>query len=402
MTLRQLHALRIGELVQNDTQSSKRRQLATSGALGDDTAAVETVAPEAGEQRFQYMAIGGYASLAATSVEEMAGASTIGAVPYASTGDPDPQRDGYYVINDKESARPIASSDIVHRLDIRLTKEGTRGSHWRSVSTNPNPVDNPFGSSGSVEIGLHGHAEKVRWFDNSGGTGAIEDATIQRTVAGERCELDIYDAAEPSFDQPSLIYTLPYEKEYEADVLLFDDHDRTKTVLIPQTKGDEVGSASVGDATIGGGSTAVRWPRVYATGHDWVGQPVAETGRLRLQFDENRGRIKASRWNETEGQYNAVQLGLTDWRLYDVDVTHIGLARLKLQVEFEDTSASSLTTRNLNCSLKRGHENALWIVPQNASAPPQGLIDRLDPIASPQGSDPAADTELVERSTVNR
>ncbi|QLH78669.1 hypothetical protein HZS55_15845 [Halosimplex rubrum] len=403
MTLRQLHALRIGELVQNDSRTSKRRRMATAGALGDDTAAVETVAPEAGEQGFQYMVVGGYASLTATAVEELAGASTIGAVPYASPSGSDPQRDGYYVIDDDQSARPIASSDIVHRLDIRLTEEGTRGSHWRAVAARPDAVDNPFGDGGDAEIGLHAGAEKVRWFDDRGGSGAIEDATVQRTVAGERTDFEIYDATEPSFSQPTLIYTLDYTDEYQADVHLWDDNGRSKTVVVDEGGGSEVGTATVGDATVGGGGTdAVRWGRVYSTGHDFVGAPVAETGRLRLRFDENRGRIEAYRWNDADAHYDRVQLDLTsDWRLFDVDVTHIGLARIDLQVEFRDTSTSALTTQNLNCSLKRGYDDALWMVPPNASSPPQGLVDRVDAIASTQGSDPAAGAELVERTRVN-
>lgn len=402
MTLRQLYATRIGEVVQSDTQSSKRRRLATAGALNADDAAVSTVAPEAGEQRFRYMAVGGFASLAASAVEELAGAANIGAVPYATVAGDDPQRDGYFVVGDEATERPISAQSDVQRLDISLTREGTRGNQWRAIQTKPQTVDNPFGSDAGAEVGAHAAARKVQWYDATGGTGAVESATVQRTVTGERADINIYDATEPTFDDPALIYTLPYEREYQADAHLWDDHARAKTAAVVDDTGDSVGSATVGDATIAGLGTALAWGRVYGTGHDYVGERVAETGALRLRFDESRGRLKAWRWDDADAVYQPVQLDASSsWRLYDVDITDISLGSIDAQVEFRDTSAASLTTHNLDVSLKRGYEDALWTVPANGSTPPQGLIDRVDAIASTQGSDPAAATQLIPREDVD-
>lgn len=401
MTIRQLHAIRIVEHLQGGPRSSQRRRLATAGALGEDRAAVESVAPEAGQQQFRHLAIGEHAALIATSVEQLASASGIGAVPYSSDGERDPQRDGYYSVSDEQTERPVASDDRVQRIDISLTRAGTIGSVWRAVAANPDPVDNPFGNSAGAEIGVHADADKVRWFDAIA-TGAVEDATVQRTVSGERADVDIYDATEPSFSQPRLIFSLGYQREYEADVHLWDDRDRSKTVTVDTGTSSQVGSAVVGEATVGSGQTALRWQRVYSTEHDYVGTPVAETGRLRLSFDEDAGRLRAERWSESDQTYELVELGQSPWRLYDVDITHVSLARIKAQVEFEDTSASSLTTHNLNVSIKRGYDDALWTVPLNGSSPPQGLIDRLDPIAATQGSDASADMTLIERTEVDK
>jgi hypothetical protein len=161
-----------------------------------------------------------------------------------------------------------------------------------------------------------------------------------------------------------------------------------------------VGSSTVGDATVTDTVTtevASQWQRVYVTDHDWRGDIVLETDRLRLTIDQPEDTLRAYRWSD--GQYELVQLGASDWRLFDVDITTIGLARIEAQFEFERQADG--TRHNLNATLVRGLDDVVWTEPVNEDSTPQGLIDRLAPIAT--AADALAPTgDVVRRGDVDR
>lgn len=383
MTNRQLYVLPVPDNAQERSQSQQRRRQASSGALGDDAPAVESISPDAESRMLVGSYRGQFAELLAAQFEELFAASGYMEVPFYTRGDEQSADDGYYTLSDTTVQAEDPRDPRYQRFDGTITHVGSRGSHWRAVRTHPTTEDNPFGTGSTAEIGVSVDAAKVRWFDSVGGTGTIEAATVQRTVTTEHGDVDVYDATEPSFDSPVLIFDVPYASEYPTDCRVWDDYDRSKTTTID---GEEV----------------VQWQRCFTTLHDFRGTPLVENGRIRLEIDEAGGELRAYEWDDANATYAQVSLGTSDWRLYDLSLTHIGQARVDAQVEFEDTSASSLTTHNLDMSLKRGYQYPLWLNPANEGSVPQGLIDRLDPIAETVEVDPAAANDLLTRREVNR
>lgn len=396
MTNRLLHAVNIPEELLSNPSNEAQSKLASNSVLGG-TASAEDIASEPTEKVLTGIAGGKFAKLTALELEELFTSDLI--VPYTVRGRDDPQTDGYYATQNVDVQRAAASQDELQKFDGRLTKNGTQGKNWRAVRTNPQTLDNPFGSATAPEIGLSGRARKVRWFDDVAGT--IEDATVQRTVEGEHDYLNIYDASEPSFDAPVLIYDIPYEEEYPTDCTVWDTYGRPKVYSV-STSTAQVGSATVGSATVGGYETYVasQWQRVYLADHDWVGDMILETDRLRLEIGQPEESVTAYRYDPDDGQYNLVQLGASDWRLWDVDIRTIGLAQIDAQFEFEDTSSGA--HHNLNGTLVRGLDNVVWTVPNNEGSTPSGLIDRLDPIADDSDRVVNASADVVKRSEVDR
>lgn len=394
MTNKLLYAITVPTDVQTRTASDRRKELSKQGVLASDVAATESIAPQPGEQALSGQVHGQFAPLIATMLEELF-SSSIETVPFAArsgTG----ATDGYYALDQLGTDLPDGRSERVQSFDGTLTFIGTDRSFWRAVATTVNTIDTPFGSDNTPEFGLSIRAEKVQWYDAA--TGSTESATVQRTVDGEHDQLDIYDASEPSFADPTLIYAIDYLDEYPTDCTVWDTYDRSKVYRESGTSAT-VGSATVGSATVGGDDLVVdsQWQRVFATDHEWRGDIVMETDRLRLWVDQPADTLRAYRYDPSDGQYTLVQLGSSDWRLWDINVSHIGLARLAARCTFEDTSGNRYT---LVAHLLRGREDVIFEEPANAGATPAGLVDRLAPIAATtdQIAVPAATT--VKKSEV--
>jgi hypothetical protein len=393
---RLLYAVNIPEDALINPQSSQQSLLATNPILGDSSGAVQDIASEPGERAVVGTVTGRFATLTALELEELFGSDLV--VPYTPRGAANSEITGYYATEQLTLNRGSPASDRLQQFDGTLIRRGTKTSHYRALRTNPQPVNNPFGSATAPEIGLSIRARKVRWFDPVGG--AVADATPQRRVEGEHDYLDIYDASEPSFSNPALIYDIPYTQEYPTDCTVWDTYNRPKVYREPES-GDTVGSTTVGDGTVSGDEVYVasQWQRVYVTDHDWRGDMVLETDRLRLVIDQPEDVLRAYRWSPTDGQWTLVQLGASDWRLYDIDITEIGLARCEAQLEFRDTDAGR---HNLNVTLLRGLDEAVVTVPPNESTPPQDLLDRLAPIAATTDRVPVPSQDVIKRTEVDR
>jgi hypothetical protein len=395
---RLLHAVNVPSDSQTNRGSSKSKNIAKQGVLESDVSSAEAIAPQPGTTSLTGQFRGRYAPMLARMIEELF-SSSIKTVPYTARGT-DSESDGYYALEQLGSVGPLdAREDRIQKFDGALTKKGTRRSHWRAIRTNPQPADNPFGSASAPEVGLSIWAQKVRWFDDVGG--GLEEATVQRRVKGEHDYLNIYDASEPAFDKPILIYDIPYIDEYPTDCVVWDTYNREK-VYYEAGSDDTVGISAVGTATVSSDDVniASQWQRVYVTDHNWRGDIVLETDRLRLVIEQPEDTLRAYRWDAGEGQYNIIQLGSSDWRLYDIDLTSIGLVRLEAQFEFENATTGN--RYNLNGTLVRGLGDAIWTVPANEGTAPSGLIDRLDPIASESGDVVEASGDVVKRTQVNR
>lgn len=393
MASKTLYTLAVPRDAQTSTRSELQRNLSKQGVLQSDVAAVEAVSLDPGQQILQGQYRGRYSDLMAAEFEELFDASGIEAVPFYSRSDRT-QTDGYYTL-ENTTVQPLdPRAADVSQFDGVLTRVGSRTSHWRAVRTSPVPATNDFGTGTGAWVGVPERAQKVRWFDPVGGT--IEAATVQETVPAEVQNVARYDVTEPTFSEPTLLYDLPYQYEGATDLRVWDDSNRSR---FEPPDNDTVGSVTVGSATVGGRGIP-RWQAVFRTDHEYQGTTLVENAILRLEFDEERGHLRASRWSGSVGDYATVHLGGSDWHLFDVDLTHIGLDHVDAQVEFESPSGGFF---NLNMSLKRGYRNALWTVPDNESGPtPSGLITRLDPIAHPSDTDPNATQDVIRRKEVRR
>jgi len=391
METRYLHALGIPERVLDQPRGTQSQRVSEKGALNSDVPAVSTVSADAPGQVFAGL-VGGYlARLQAAEFEELFGANGIEVVPYH--GDtPDPQRDGYYSAKDISVDLPAGYERDLQLFDGRITKQGTRQSHRRAVKMAPSSITNPFGSASSAEVGIPHRASAVKWFDRNGGQ-TTTDATVQRTVQGEHDQIDIYDATEPPFSTPALVYDVPYEHEWPVDVRVWDDRNTAK-IVEADTDGSSVGSATVGSATIGG-ATTVAWQRCYRTDHDFAGVPILENDRLRVALDTAAGRLRASRWSQSDGQYERVQLDPTSsWRFVRADIEYIGVEAVDARLTFSDGT----TTDRLWASCKRGYDSLLFHDPDGSAA--SGLVDRLDAIAADSDQDPAGTAGIVKKENL--
>ncbi|WP_135302636.1 hypothetical protein [Haloarcula amylovorans] len=377
--MRTLYALRVPADASSEPTTSRALQLATNAALNSDVPEVDSLSASPGSRSLAGVAIGKYADLTASEFEELFSATAIEVVPYF--GNTQDQRDGYYALEDIDVTRAAPNESRIQRFDGSLSQAGTADSHRRAVYTNPQPVDNAFGSTSTAEIGLSATATGVEWWDKTAGT--REAATVQRTVTGEHGDIDIYDATEPSFDSPVLLHDIAYDQEWQADARCWDDYDRSKT------------------ATAADGATIDSvWQRVFVTSHSFAGKPVLESQRLRLVFDVASQQLQASRWSSSNSQYESVSLGSSSWQLDGISLSRVGVERVTAQTRWVDTSGSA--THTLDCTVKRGWDDALFTTPPNETSPPSGLVTRLDPIAADSDQTAAEVVDIVANSEVQR
>jgi len=394
-TRRFVHAVAVFESAVERPRSTQSERVDSAGALNSDLPAVESVSPEAGGRTVAGLLAGVGAKLTATELEELFGASGVSVVPmYVEGGDA--QIDGYYASKDVNLRRPAAERDDLQSFDGQMIRRGSRRSHRRAVRTAPTTVSNPFGSASTEEIAIPARATDVQWF-NARGDQSTESATVQRTETGQHDDIDVYDATEPSFSQPALVYDVAYRHGWPVDVRVWDTRENARRETT-NTSGDDVGTATIGSAEVGSETSYAAWQRVYRSDHDAVGTLSLENDLLQVALDETRGRLRAARWDESDGQYNRVQLDTSvDWRFESADITHIGLAAVDGQLQFSDGT----NTHPLNVSLKRGHTDLVFANPDNAGSVPANLVTRLDAIAADSDQDPGATAGIVEREAID-
>ena len=405
MASKQLYALVIPLRSQTNAGSNVAQNLQSQGVMSSDVPAVSSIAPEPGEETLQGHYAGRFSGLSATELQELFNSSGFDSIPYfAQDRDNPAPEDGYYSLRNV-SVNPLdPRGDGVHQFDGSLTREGSRRSHWRAIKTSPTTVNSPWGGNPGALFAVSSLAKKVRWYDEAAGT--VEDATPTRTEPSENGDVDIYDADAGPGNSPTLLYDLPYEYEYLTDCRVWDDYDRPKQVMTdPDGSGAVVGSATVGSATVGAGATVAvetQWQRVFRTDHFFIGSPVVESGALRLIPDETNDVLKAYQWNDNTKHWDAVQLGISPWRLFDFDLTNITPATVEADMTFADTSTSPREHYTVRMVMLRGLKRARILEPQNAASIPSGLADRLAPIARYQNRSARESQTLLPRQEVTR
>lgn len=375
MTDRILYRLEIPSQVLTRTTSKSQRNVASQGALGDSPT-VSAISVGSGEILFTGQFRGKYASLMNHEIEELFSAPGFESVPYYGDG-VQTNEDGYYVLRDVDIGRSDPRDDRFQDFDGVMESKGTREEFYLSLRSEPVQVSrNDFGNATTANLAVPGDATQVMWFDSS--SVSTESPTVVATAQTEAGSVDFVDPQNSSFSNPRLIYQLPYDAVSREDAAVWDTYGRTKF--------DSEGLRA--------------WGRVFLPGHDFVGLPIVDTARLRLEFDTPGNTLSATRWNSSTSSWDAVALGTSDWQLSGLDVRGVTPTRIEARVGFEDSASSS--TYAFQLLADRGKDRVQWLQPENTSeVAPSGLVSLLDPVASGSVLDVQPSRGLQARNEVH-
>lgn len=378
MTDRLLHAVYIPANARTETGSELQQRLAKTSQAGVGSGIVEAIGLQPGEQLLTGYFAGQLADVQRRELEELFDADGISIVPFATQDSTPDREDGYYVLENANIQNPAPELDSLARFDGRMVRKGTRESHWRVIRTKPQSVNAIDPVDSTPRVGLSAAAKKVRWFNPPQKT--VADATPTVTLTGEHGDINIYDASEPSFDDPELLYTLPYRREYRTDCRVWDTYGKPKTLTVP-TSSDipAVGGSRVGGTRVGGSATTTtvdaQWQRVYSTDHEFRGEMLIETDTLRARIAKPNEDLRIERWNTSGNEYREVSLS-GSWQLADASLTRIGQARIVCQMTFADTDSDR--RQDLRASFVRGLRDIQFVSPSGST--PTDLVDYLSPV----------------------
>lgn len=363
MSDRNLYALTLPSGVQVQAEERRPKNQDRQGVLGSDTGNVESIASEPGERPLTVEYPDRYGRQRAAELRELA-AGFSQPLPFYAISEQTPA-DGYYSASSLDRGGPVdPRSGKFQRARVSLTREGSPASHFRRLRTAPVQVDHPFGGDLSAPVGVPAAANKVRWFKPD--TQATAIPTVQTTRTAATGGVDILDVEASPYDQPELLYELPFAEEGQTDPRVFDTR----------------GFTSRTDA-----NGALQVQKVFSASHRYEGATVIDNGRLRVTVDETGSPgISAERFSS--GSYSAVSLGTSSWAVFDWDIRTIGLATVAGVAEFTDGSSF----HTLRWRLRRGADNLLW---STDSPVPTGLDDLLDPIAASHILDPLGDVRAA-------
>ncbi|WP_434531051.1 hypothetical protein ACODNH_05410 [Haloarcula sp. NS06] len=385
---RTLYALRVPDSALEKPSQSQSLQIASNSPLNSDAPEVDTLGADPGSRPLAGVVAGKYANMLAREFEELFSATNIEVVPWFA--DRDDQTDAYVALEDVTLEQSTAQESRLQRFDGRLSLAGTRDSHYRALYCNPQQVDNPWGSGTDARAAVPRDGYNEIWWDHV--TGSKVNASPKEVVWGEHTYVDIHDARN-GLDNPVLLYEIPYDGEWEADVTVWDTYNRDRAV----------------SETVNGAVQTIdpAWQRCFVSSHEFVGNPVVKNENLKLEFNIDtrdysslNDELFAYRWDGSNETYSQVSLGSSDWRIRSIDFQRIGVERVTAQTEWLNTSNDN--THRLDMNVWRGEDNALFTVPDNGTDPPSGLITRLNPIAagyewvSGQVSDIVAKSEVRE------
>ncbi|WP_434521294.1 hypothetical protein [Halorubrum sp. AS12] len=376
-------------------QDALGTQLSEQGVLGSD-AIVESLSSEAADlTRTGRYALGPYHSeLVATELEELAD-SSIGAVALYGGAD---SRSGYYQIASAEVEPVHARGRDIWEWTLSLTASGTRKSQFRSLDTAPSQPSpgHEFGNDKSALVGVPAAARQVRAVDSTSNPTQRIRPTPVDTVSAELGDIDRFDATSLSIDDPVLLYDVAPDAQADVDVHVYDTLGRDSKFI----END---------------SGRVRmWQSVFARDHEFTGSVVCSNGLLRITIDEPTNAdataaLEVEEYDAGADTWTAVDLPsyadgdlATDWQPADVDLTHIGQARVAAQIEFEAVAGDQAgDVYAVDVELERGRESLEVWIPESVSDPiPEDLEALLEPIASTSVVDTGVEQGLVAREGV--
>jgi len=343
----------------------RRAQLAAQGRVDSDLAAVTQVSADPGQRLLRGQFRGVYAEMMATEIESLFASDGIETVPFFRRGGG--PVDGYYSLENVSLDPPTAPKSAVQQYDGRLTRKGSRDSHYRAIFCSPTSVSNLYGGLTEALVGLSTRASDVRWHNPDDGTTTAASAVA--TNAGTNSNYNIYDALAPGFDRPVLVYQIDYPDEYGTDVRVWDDRNRNFSETINNNTGATVKPA---------------WERVFTTDRQFDGDLHVDTGAIELIFGNTL--------SVNGGSLNSSSYSLTDWALLTIDQ-----ARVIVRATFSDGSNS--TPLDFRCV--RGRDAIQITETPNTLFTSNDLKDKFDPIAAAEGDTAAAETGIIPRTEVD-
>jgi hypothetical protein len=389
-----IYTIPLPEATTPTDQDALGTQLSEQGVLGSDTI-VEALSSQAADLTLtgRYAFGRYYSELVATELKELAD-SAIGAV---SLYGGDSNRSGYYQIESAQVEPVHAGGRDVWEWTLSLTSSGTRKSQLQALETAPSQPSpgHEFGNETTALVGVPAAARQVRAVDSTSSPTERIRPTPVDTVATEFGDVDRFDATALSIEEPVLLYDVPPDAQAAVDVRVYDTNGRDSKFI----EGD---------------SGRVRaWQSVYARDHEFTGSVVFSNGLLRVAIDEldagGTASLEVEQWDAGTDAWSAVALPSyadgsldTQWSPADVDVTHIGQARVAAQVEFEAVAGTNAgEVYSVDVALERGRsELEVWI-PESVSDPiPSDLGALLTPVASTNVVDSGVEQGLVARNEV--
>jgi len=372
---------------------ASRAQLSRQGVL-NGSGRVERVSGEAADIRLDVDYRGKFAERMARELREILSSNDIEAAPFAAVEASQPS-DSYYTAElvDDEPAMPQAAGAV--SVGANLTEQGTRKEQTITVDTSPSQPSpgHPFGNDTTGYIGIPADARRVRIVDSTSQPTQRSRPTPVATVDAEHGAIDLYDATAESIDEPTYLYDLAYELQGDVDPGVWDTY----------------GHGSIRDA-----DGVVAWGRVFATSHDFGADAIVlENGLLRITIDEPTNAdatalLEAETYDAGADAWTTINLPSydadldTDWQPADVDLTHIGQASVRAQVEFEavaGTNQGDIAT--VDVELERGQSDLeVWIPRSVTGELPPDLEALLTPIASTSIVDSGVEQGLVAREEV--
>lgn len=392
----QLYNIWLQEAATSTADDEIRAAIQQAGLLGQGGTASERIAAESIDLvvRGQWR-LGDVLSRRHATEGKSLGASGFEAIPLFDD-DRTLDKRGYYHVQRVQTNPAHQTTEADYEYTVALAEAGTRHTHWRATRTNVETVSTGLATGAGGLLAIDGQASKVRWFDSADGK---EAATVQDSVGGNHGAFDLYDPAEPSFDDPLLIYEVPFTRERFSDVAVYDDVNASRTITFATD------TASVAqydnaqyDSGRGGGTiaSATRWNHVYHTGYEFDGRPVVDTRRLRVTFDEKAGVIEAEQ-HDGFG-WSPVTIDHSNYDLFDADVISIGPADVRVYSEWEKTDG---TIDDAVLSFQRGADEVVVRIPDDAGSIDGDLESLLAPIASTQNDDPSPAGGLIRRTDVS-
>lgn len=393
---------------QNSIDQDKRQRVRGNAILDADSGAAEPTGtdPSRGNLRGNYD--GKYADLLAAELEELSQSSGYSALPYYDDQS-DVELGGYYTIEDVSVGRKTPVSALSQELTGRLTRQGTRGDHYRAVRVKPREVTHPFGSDTTARVAIPSAAREPHWVNEV--TDQAQLATPAKTgILAELGKLDQFQLGDSPYpeDETVLIYDIAHDAVGPVDVRVWDTR----------------GFTSRNDA-----NGIPQWQKVFASPHEFTGACVLSTGRIRVELDPSTSPgVAVSAFSETGGDvlgsdraygsgaygggiytgpesgYDPVSLGDSDWTLQDFDLGHrpdqvVAPTRVDALTRWEGPNG---TRYDLDLSLRRGEDVLLAARPPDVStAIPSGLEDLLAPVADTSVVHPQAIQTIRPRGDVN-
>lgn len=422
MSDKRLYALRVPRGSLTRASSTAEQQQALQTLLSSDIGSVQSTGTSPTEQPLTVEIADNYAARRAREFAEL---TTIDEpVPFV-TADSDGATSAYVLVSTASPEPVDPRSEAFQRVELQLQEVGTTQTHYRAIQTAVEDLDTDgaWADTDKAPVAVPQTAKKVRWFDP--GTKERADPDVVESRTGEFRTVDILDASAAPFEDPELIYEQELEEDAWPDVRVWDDRetisadvetDETQSVAADETQTDDSPFVVAGRFDIQGqhniqaqdlgrqdGDGALAWQKVFSAGHEFAGNPVLETGRLRIVPDEGSSELRVYRWDDSDEAYVRDRLPTTGWQLYDFDVGRVGLARVDARAEFYDPGQSPTAYYDLDISLERGLDGLLVSRPSGVDdSIPDGLIERLEPAVADWARTASPTKTTRSRSSVRR